>query len=65
MKSKTKGQSIIVECTKKELRALEIILDKLAKEEQGNPEMIFSSVLCNIRSGLYSNIKFQINNDQD
>jgi len=59
MKSKTKGQSIIVECTRKELRALEIILDKEGKDA-GEPEYSLSNILCQIRSGIYSNIKFKI-----
>jgi len=59
MKSKTKGQSIIVECTRKELRALEIILDKEGKDA-GEPEYLLSNILCQIRSGIYSNIKFKI-----
>ena len=64
MKTTEKGQSIIIECTKEELIGLEILLEKLSKEEKGNPEYVLSNAISLIRAKLYSNIKFKINEEQ-
>ena len=55
-----KGKTITLKCNKKELRRLEIIIRRYEVEEQGNAELLLADALNNIRAGLYTTIKFEI-----